>query len=56
MAESYLALGPQASSTAGRYQVMLHVSAETSRRICCDSSISPMLTNKMGEPLNIGRK
>ena len=33
-----------------------HVSAETSRRICCDSNISPMLTDKMGEPLNIGRK
>jgi len=73
MAESYLAHGPQASSTADRYQVMLHVSAETlqgeitaetsnpfdedishledgphvsaetSRRICCDSGISPVV-------------
>ena len=89
IAESYLALGPQASSTADRYQVMLHVSAETlqedisgdvsavtsnpldeeishlengphvsaetSRRICCDSSISP-LVNRGQSPLNIGRK
>jgi len=86
IAESYLAHGPASSSTADRYQVMLHVSAETlqedvtaetsnpldeeishledgphvsaetSRRICCDSGISPMLTNNNGEPLNIGRK
>ena len=33
-----------------------HVSAETSRRICCDAGISPILTNSNGEPLNIGRK
>jgi hypothetical protein len=33
-----------------------HVTAETSRRICCDSSISPLITGKNGEPLNIGRK
>ena len=29
VAESYLASGPQSSSSADRYQVMLHVSAET---------------------------
>ena len=77
MAESYLARGPKSSSSADRYQVMLHVTAETrgpdtvpvshindgphvtaetSRRICCDSSVSPLLTGKHGEPLNIGRK
>ena len=90
MAESYLANGPAASSTADRYQVMLHVSAETlqedtdpdvtaetstpldeeishledgphvsaetSRRICCDSSVSPIVTGHSGEPLSIGRK
>jgi len=33
-----------------------HVSAETSRRICCDAGISPIVTNNSGEPLNIGRK
>ena len=33
-----------------------HVSAETSRRICCDAGISPIATNNNGEPLNIGRK
>ena len=89
MAESYLASGATESSGADRYQVMLHVTAETlksnvddvtaetsteesdilshiedgphvtaetSRRICCDSGISPLLTGKNGEPLNIGRK
>ena len=85
IAESYLANGAGSSSSADRYQVMLHVSAgtlkddvtaetsgpvdeqishiedgphvsaETSRRICCDSSISPITTGKDGEPLNIGR-
>jgi hypothetical protein len=30
MAESYLANGPTSSSTADRYQVMIHVTAETS--------------------------
>jgi hypothetical protein len=96
MAESYLANGPKGSSSADRYQVMLHVSAETlvgaseahdsseqeisaetspspaeershiedgphvsaetSRRICCDAAISPITTGKNGAPLNIGRK
>jgi hypothetical protein len=101
MAESYLANGPKGSSSADRYQVMLHVSAETlkantapvgadpgprqnngrasggaptdggafsylengphvsaetSRRICCDAGISPISIDVNGEPLNIGRK
>ena len=94
MAESYLAHGIEASSSAERYQVMVHVSAETlkkskgddaeddvtavistltpdtvshlengphvtaetSRRICCDSRISPLITGHNGEPLSIGRK
>ena len=77
IAESYLASGPCSSSSADRYQVMLHVStetlkydvtaetsnpmdeqishvedgphvsAETSRRICCDTSISPIVINKI---------
>jgi hypothetical protein len=91
MAESYLTNGPKGSSSANRYQVMLHVSAETlptprqnsgrgpgsaptndekvsylehgphvsaetSRRICCDAGISTITTDKKREPLNIGRK
>jgi hypothetical protein len=98
VAESFLARGPESSSSADRYQVMLHVSAETlsddvtaetlnsdvtaetrksdvtcelplsylehgphvtaetSKRICCDSFIVPILTGKKGEPLDIGRK
>lgn len=77
MAESYLANGPASSSTADRYQVMIHVtaetsdaaettnnylehgphiSAETSRRIACDSSISILHEAKNGQPLSIGRK
>ena len=77
IAESYLANGPAASSSADRYQVMLHVSAETltnnegdishiedgprvsaetSRRICCDAGISVLSEDEDGTPLNIGRK
>jgi len=77
MAESYLANGPASSSTADRYQVMIHVtaetdngaettnnylengphvSAETSRRLACDSSISILHEDQNGQPLNIGRK
>jgi hypothetical protein len=56
VAESFLASGPESSSSADRYQVLLHVSAETSKRICCDSNIIPILTGKLGEPLGIGRK
>ena len=56
---------PASSSTADRYQVMLHVSAETSRRICCDSNISPVVNrglspnwgqSPLNKTLNIGRK
>jgi hypothetical protein len=77
MAEGYLANGPASSSTADRYQVMVHVtaetsdaaeatnnylehgphvSAETSRRIACDSSISILHEDRDGQPLDIGRK
>ena len=76
IAESYLANGPTASS-GNRYQVMLHVcaetladnaddpsyiengahvSAETSRRLCCDAAISVLKEDDNGEILNIGRK
>jgi hypothetical protein len=56
MAESYLQQGPKSSSSADRYQVMVHVTAETSRRIGCDTSISRLLENAKGEPISIGRK
>jgi hypothetical protein len=77
MAESYLANGPSNSSSAERYQVMLHVTAETSasseigcgeiengpgvtaetsKRICCDTSVSRIVADEDGEPLSIGRK
>jgi hypothetical protein len=92
MAEAFLADGAKTSTSADRYQVMLHVSAETltgevtaetpaeasvdrvgelplshiehgphvsaetSKRICCDSNVIPILTGKMGEALDIGRK
>ena len=83
LAESYLANGPAESSSADRYQVMVHVTAETleggvtaetsddevsyledgphvtaetSRRICCDASVIRMTEDQTGEPLSIGRK
>jgi hypothetical protein len=51
IAESYLARGPESSSSADRYQVMLHVSAETSRSLCCDASVSVLSENEAGETL-----
>ncbi len=33
-----------------------HVTAETSRRICCDSSVVRLLKSEDGEPLSIGRR
>jgi len=33
-----------------------HVSAETSRRMCCDSGVIHWFENSKGEPLSIGRK
>lgn len=79
MAESYLRVGPAKSSSADRYQVMVHVhpesttnaeastsiahiedgpdvTAETSQRICCDTSISKMIEDESGNCLSIGRK
>ena len=72
LAESYFANGPAGSSSADRYQVMLHVDAEdlpsshiedgphvsavTSKRICCDTSISRIIEDETGEPISIGRK
>ena len=33
-----------------------HVSAETSRRLCCDAGVVHWLENKQGETLSVGRK
>jgi hypothetical protein len=56
-------------STADRYQVVVHVTAETSqiedgphvtaetsRRICCDSTVIKIKEDENGEPLSIGRR
>ncbi len=77
VAASYLAHGPGHSSSADRYQVILHVSAETltnnegdlshledgphvsaetSRRLCCDAGVSVLSEDENGNTLNIGRK
>ena len=69
VAETYLNSEPSQASTADRYQVVVHVSAETShiedgphvsaetsRRIACDASIVKLIKDKKGEPLSIGRK
>ena len=69
IAETYLNTEPSPASTADRYQVVVHVtaetshiedgphvSAETSRRIACDSSILKLTENEKGEPLSIGRR
>ncbi len=69
IAETYLNTAPSQCSTADRYQVVVHVtaetshiedgphvSAETSRRIACDASIVNMTKDKKGEILSIGRK
>ena len=77
LAETYVAAPAKNSSTADRYHVMLHVTAETSermsledtyiehgphvtaetsKRLCCDASLSTLVTDRNGEPLSIGRK
>lgn len=77
IAESFLANGPAPSSSADRFQVVLHVSAETltnnggelshleggphvsaetSRRLCCDVGISVLSEDEDGTLLNIDRK
>ena len=71
MAESYLNHPENAGSTADRYQVVVHVSAETSdahlengpcvsaetlERIACDCGVTTIEEDAFGEPLNIGRR
>ena len=69
IAETYLNTEPSQANTADRYQVVVHVTAETSyiedgphvaaetsRRIACDSSIVKLTKDRKGDPLSIGRK
>jgi len=71
VAETYMNAEPVPNSTADRYQVVVHdsaetsvshlhdgpgVSAETARRIACDSSVVAVKEDADGEPLSVGRK
>lgn len=69
IAETYMNNNESSGSTADRYQVVVHVTAETcnledgphvtavtSRRIACDSSVVAIREDKNGEPLSIGRR
>lgn len=69
VAETYMNNDESSGSTADRYQVVVHVSpgtseiedgphvtAETSRRIGCDSTIVNINEDENGEPLSIGRR
>ncbi len=69
IAETYLSNKTASGSTPDRYQVVLHVTAETSqfergpcvtaetsRRIACDSSVVRAETGTNDEPLSIGRR
>ena len=69
IAETYMNSAPVSTSTADRYQVIVHVSedttylddgphvsAETSKRIGCECSVIPIKEDGSGEPLSIGRR
>ncbi len=69
MAETYLNNDDASGSTADRYQVVVHVTAETphvedgphvtaetARRIGCDCSVVSIKEAASGEPLSIGRR
>jgi hypothetical protein len=69
VAEEYMNSEPVPNSTADRYQVVVHVSTETSEiedgpnvsaetawRIACDCSVLGIREGENGEPLSIGRK
>ncbi|HNP64543.1 MAG TPA: DUF222 domain-containing protein [Woeseiaceae bacterium] len=69
IAETYMNNNESSGSTADRYQVVVHVdggdsnledgphvTAETSRRIGCDSSIVAIAEDKNCEPMSIGRR
>ena len=67
--ETYMNNNESSGSTADRYQVVVHVegesssiedgphvTAETSRRIACDSGVVVIKEDENGEPLSIGRR
>lgn len=69
IAETYMNNNESSGSTADRYQVVVHVTAETSdiedgphvtaetsRRIACDCSVVGIKEDELGEPLSIGRR
>ena len=69
IAETYMNNDESSGSTADRYQVVVHVTAETSeiedgphvtaetsRRIGCDSTVVHIREDENGEPLSIGRR
>ena len=69
IAETYMNNDESSGSTADRYQVVVHVTAETSeledgphvtaetsRRIACDSTVVNIKDDENGEPLSIGRR
>ena len=69
IAETYMNNDESSGSTADRYQVVVHVTAgmseledgphvtaETSRRIGCDSTVVHLREDENGEPLSIGRR
>ena len=69
IAETYMNNNESSGSTADRYQVVIHVEGEsssiedgphvtavTSRRIACDSSVVAIKEDENGEPLSIGRR
>lgn len=69
IAETYMNTDASSGSTADRYQVVVHVTAETSeleegphvtaetsRRISCDSTVVTIKEDENGEPLSIGRR
>ena len=69
IAETYMNNDESSGSTADRYQVVVHVTAETShiedgphvtaetsRRIACDCSVVGIKEDENGEPLSIGRR
>ena len=69
IAETYMSNSESSGATADRYQVVVHVTAETSsiedgphvtaetsRRIACDCSVVGIKEDENGEPLSIGRR
>jgi len=45
-----------AATLLGHFDDGTAISAETSRRLCCDAGIVPMLDDADGKPLDVGRK